>query len=223
MNFLSHFYFDQQSADPNFVLGLVLPDLAKNFNKTWNIHPHRFEDQLLIDKKLHSIYSGWQRHLLVDKLFHSSNFFEEKTAKLKELITPLLTDSPIRPFILAHIALELMLDNLLIDTGKVKVVHFYQNLELADRNSIVQFLEINNIEQPHTFFGFFDKFNEHKYLYSYTDLNKLVYALNRICYRIWKSNFSEETAMQLQKTLNQYRIDLKNDFMSIFENIQSQL
>ncbi|SMO78856.1 ACP phosphodiesterase [Solitalea koreensis] len=223
MNFLSHFYFDQQSADPNFVLGLVLPDLAKNFDKTWNIHPHLVEDQLLKNKKLKSVYLGWQRHLLVDKLFHSSPFFEEKTAELKKLITPLMEDSPVRPFILAHIALELLLDNLLIDTEKVEVADFYRNLESADRDNIVQFLAINSIEQPQTFFNFFDKFNEHKYLYSYTDLDKLVYALNRICYRIWKSDFSEEATIHLQKTLNQYKNTLKPDFMSIFKNIQSQL
>ena len=43
MNFLSHFYFEQQNPDSNMVMGTVLPDLVKNASKDWNFYPQKNE------------------------------------------------------------------------------------------------------------------------------------------------------------------------------------
>ncbi|AFD07756.1 hypothetical protein [Solitalea canadensis] len=223
MNFLSHYYFDQQAHDSNFVLGLVLPDLTKNFNKTWNIHPHKFHDKLSADQSLLSIYKGWQKHLMVDKYFHSSTFFKNETDKVKEVITPLLVGTQVRPFILAHIGLELILDSLLIETQKIDVAKFYTHLKQADRSILLNYLSINNILEPATFFSFYDKFVENQYLFSYTDYQKLVYALNRICYGVWGTHFTEETKEELQQVLTTYKDTLIDHFMKIFDEIESKI
>lgn len=223
MNFLSHYYFDQPSLDSNFVLGLVLPDLTKNFNKTWNIHPHKFHDELSSNEQLLSIYKGWQKHLLVDKHFHSSDFFKAETEKIKQLITPLLIGTPVRPFILAHIGLELLLDSLLIETEKVNIEQFYTHLQQANRSAVLNYLSINKIPEPSTFFTFFDRFVENRYLFSYTNYQQLVYALNRICYGVWGTNFSEETKKELQQVLTEYKDTLINHFMLIFDEIEAKI
>ncbi|POY36733.1 hypothetical protein C3K47_10260 [Solitalea longa] len=223
MNFLSHYYFDKDSVNAHFVLGLVLPDLTKNFNKTWNIHPHKFIGQLSTNAQLMGIYEGWQKHLQVDKLFHSSGFFKQETDRLKQLITPLLIGTPVRPFILAHIALELMLDSLLIENKKVDTNNFYLHLSAVDQNKLLEYLRITGINQPENFLNFYNKFVEHAYLHSYTDYNKLVYALNRICYRVWGTNFSEETKTELEQVLLQYKTELISNFMDIFDEITPKL
>ena len=65
MNFLSHFYFDRYTADPQQVIGMVLPDLLKNANKHWNIRPEKNEG-LYLDSEVKNIYWGWKRHIWVD-------------------------------------------------------------------------------------------------------------------------------------------------------------
>ena len=187
MNFLSHFYFDRERSDPEEVLGGVLPDLIKNANKAWNIHPekkiHLFDDS----KKMRSILTGWKRHLAVDRYFHSSEFFTEHTQSIRKEIAPILAQSEVRPSFLAHIALELMLDSLLITNDKLNAFKFYEQLALADRKILTQFLELNAIADIARFYKFFDQFLEINYLHRYSESENLVYALNRICMRIWKN------------------------------------
>ncbi|UKJ06836.1 hypothetical protein [Solitalea lacus] len=223
MNFLSHFYFDKHATDSNFVVGLVLPDLTKNFNKTWNIHPHKFEQELSSDCQLNAIKMGWQKHLLVDKHFHSSLFFNEETTTIKSNISSLLNGTPVRPYILAHIALELMLDSLLIENQKIDVAIFYSHLRKVNQSVIVRFLKINGIQQADAFINFYIKFIENEYLFTYTNYEMLVYALNRICNRIWGSNFTDQTKAHLQQFLLRYRTDLNKKFMNIFSEVKANL
>ena len=90
MNFLSHFYFNRDTVNPELVLGCVLPDLVKNANKTWNIHPEKKVHLFNESQKLQSILTGWQRHLNVDRYFHSSDFFMEHTKAIRTAVVPIL-------------------------------------------------------------------------------------------------------------------------------------
>src|SRR5205085_12273632 len=97
MNFLSHLYFDRNSTNPDLVLGTVLPDLMKNANKSWIIHPEKRIDLLDNDYTLLSLLKGWKRHVDVDRYFHCSDFFLEHSKAIRLIIVPHLEDSPVRP------------------------------------------------------------------------------------------------------------------------------
>lgn len=223
MNFLSHFYFDQKSTDPHLVLGTVLPDLVKNANKSWSLQPHKHQEELSAEAAHRSILKGWQRHLVVDKYFHGSDFFQHHTQKIKEQIHPILTGSRVWPSFLAHIGLELMLDSLLITEGLIQVDDFYHQLEQVDRQHTRSFLSINQMEQPETFFTYFEHFLESRYLNSYRDSKKLVYALNRISMRIWPEGLADTNQKHLSGVILAYRTGLKADFIQIFNEIESHL
>jgi hypothetical protein len=81
MNFLSHYYFDRDTTDCYFTLGTVLPDLLKNADKTIILHP---ENLVHPNPRINSIIQGWNKHLLVDKYFHSSEFFFTHSHHLKK-------------------------------------------------------------------------------------------------------------------------------------------
>ena len=223
MNFLSHFYFDRERSDPEEVLGGVLPDLIKNANKAWNIHPekkiHLFDDS----EKMRSVLTGWKRHLAVDRYFHSSEFFTEHTQSIRKEIAPILAQSEVRPSFLAHIALELMLDSLLITNDKLNAFKFYEQLALADRKILTQFLELNAIADIARFYKFFDQFLEINYLHRYSESENLVYALNRICMRIWKDPLTEEEKFKLSVVFLDYQDHLAPDFMNIFIDLDDWL
>ena len=222
MNFLSHFYFDRHCDDPNLVLGAVLPDLVKNARKDWNLQPERKAEEFSTGFK-NSILKGWRRHIIVDRNFHNSSFFAEHTAGIKRAIIPALKYSVVRPSFLAHISLELMLDSTLLTENHIKSVDFYSNLKLADREAIDRFLKLNNIQDTSQFFVFFEKFIQSNYLESYRESHNIMYALNRICMRVWKDPLTDYEIHALGEILNHYHRNLLGNYMEIFEEINLKL
>lgn len=222
MNFLSHYYFERDKNNPYLVLGQALPDLVKNHAKSWSLHPHKTKEKF-ITPELNDIYQGWQRHLIVDKAFHSSDFFIEKTTEIKILLSDSLADSPVRPYFLAHISLELLLDHLLITHEIINPKNYYTDLLYCDEKIIVDFLRFNEVQNPESFLLFYQRFCEQSYLFNYIDIKNIAYALNRICFRVWRSNFTEQQSINLNLILGAYRQKLSTDFIRIFDHVSKQL
>ena len=223
MNFLSHYYFERENHDSNQVIGTVLPDLVKNAHKDWNFYPQKNEELYSSDVQLISILTGWKRHLKVDILFHSSDFFTHHTANLKQSLLSILGDSPVRPSFLAHIAVELLLDHLLVENGKIDINLFYTHLNAVSDVKLTAFLKKCGATDTDHFFKFFNGFKSSRYLLSYQKLENISYALQRICMRLWAHPFDEKTVLLLTEKLTLYKEELQKDYLSIFEEIELNL
>lgn len=222
MNFLSHFYFDRHCSDPNVVLGTVLPDLVKNARKDWNLRPEKKEFLFTGDIEK-AILKGWKRHLAVDRHFHNSGFFIKHTNAIRTAIAPVLVNAQVRPSFLAHIALEVMLDSILLTNDIIDADDLYSNLHKADKKALNNFLELNAMDDTVHFFKFFDKFLEIRYLNSYREAHNIMYALNRICMRVWPEPLNDTQILQLSAILLTYHEELQGGYMGIFEEIDSVL
>ncbi len=222
MNFLSHFYFDRHNNDPNVVLGTVLPDLVKNARKDWNLHPEK-KEALFDGKYEKSILAGWKRHLAVDRHFHNSGFFTKHTNAIRTAIAPALLHSQVRPSFLAHIALELMLDSILLTENIINADELYARLRQSDRDALSHFLELNAMDDTVHFFKFFDKFLEVSYLHSYREKHNIMYALNRICMRIWPESMNDTQLLQVSAILLGYHEELQKCYIEIFTEIEKVL
>lgn len=223
MNFLSHFYFDQKATNPHLILGTILPDLLKNANKTWNPRPRKHPALFNENDDLQNLLTGWERHLAVDLIFHSSDFFLAKTKALKLKLLPILADSVVRPTFLAHIGLELLLDHLLIEHRKIDVGSLYQSLAKVKEEQLYIFLAKCGIDDISRFLKFFESFKSSRYLASYNNLESISYALERICMRLWDHPFTESTRNELTTVLELYKKQLEVDFMIIFDEIETRL
>ncbi|SDD74464.1 ACP phosphodiesterase [Pedobacter soli] len=223
MNFLSHYYFDRSNQDANVVMGTVLPDLIKNALKDANLYPQKNEFLFKGNPDEESLLKGWKRHLEVDLYFHSSAFFFEKTAILKQLIKPIVENTPIRPSFLAHIGLELLLDHLLIEHNLIQVNHFYDHLSAVKKNSLTNFLEHCGLKDQTLFFKFLEGFISSKYLLSYQKLDNISYALNRICMRLWPETLNEKQLQELTFELVVFKSLLEKDFITIYQEIEIKL
>lgn len=219
MNFLSHFYFDRHNPDPNLVLGGVLPDLVKNARKDWNLHPQK-KEALFTGSGEKSILTGWKRHLTVDRHFHNSGFFLKHTNAMRTAIAPLLVNSPVRPSFVAHIALEIMLDSILLTDELIDANDLYSSLHQSDRIALNNFLKLNMMDDTAHFFKFFDQFLAAGYLGSYRESHNIMYAVNRICMRIWPEPLNDTQILQLSTILIAYHEELKGGYMGIFEEIE---
>ncbi|SDG06593.1 hypothetical protein SAMN05192573_102153 [Mucilaginibacter gossypii] len=220
MNFLSHFYFDRDTTNCYHVLGTVLPDLLKNADKNIILHPEKLHHT---DNEVNSIISGWNKHLDVDRYFHLSAFFTTRSHELKKLLAPALINSPVKPFFLGHIALELIIDNLLLTTGKISVTEFYDHLAGCREDKIRSFLTFAGLEDTAVFFKFYEGFKKSQYLHTYAETHQIAYALKRICMRVWKNPFTPEQEVIMDEILSSYREEMLNDFMQIFEEIDGKL
>ena len=220
MNFLSHFYFDRDNLNCYHILGTVLPDLLKNADKTIVLHPEKL---INVDECVNDIIRGWNRHLEVDRYFHSSDFFINHSHELKKLLAPAIEGSSVKPFFLGHIALELILDNLLVTTGKIDVDDFYARLDGCKEDFIQQFLIFIGLEDSAVFFKFYGNFKKSRYLHSYAEINQIAYALKRICMRVWKDPFTDKQLADISDVLLAQRQNLLSEFIVIFNDIEEKL
>jgi hypothetical protein len=223
MNFLSHFYFERQNPNDYIVMGVVLPDLIKNADKDWNLNPQK-DDYLYHDvAEYAAILEGWKRHLELDKIFHSSAFFKEQTGILKQLILPGIQSGPVKPFFLAHIGLELILDHLLLTQHVVDTTKFYTQLQGAHTDSLAGFLRLARLPDPVRFNKFLDSFISSAYLFSYDKVENITYSLNRICMRLWDNPFTEAQLKLITFGLEQFKQQLENNYRYLFDEIELEL
>jgi acyl carrier protein phosphodiesterase len=223
MNFLSHFYFERDNHDANMVIGVVLPDFVKNAQKDSNLYPLKEKHLFESDADENSILIGWGRHIAVDAVFHSSEFFKLHTNTLKQIILPALKDSPVKPFFLAHIGLELVLDHLLTIHGTVNINTFYEQLGQANKDALDSFLKKSGVPDTTVFFKFLNSFISSRYLFSYQKIENISYALNRICMRLWDSPFTEPQLALLTDKLSVFKTSIEDDYMSIFSDVEQHL
>jgi hypothetical protein len=220
MNFLSHFYFDRETDNCYLILGTVLPDLLKNADKTVIIHPQKLTHH---NPSVNAIIQGWNKHLALDRYFHSSEYFRTHSHQLKKLLLPAIKGSPVKPFFLGHVALELVLDNLLLTTQKVTPDRFYDQLDGCEASVVTEFLTFAGLKNAAIFFKFFESFKKSRYLYSYSDTKEIAYALKKICMRVWNDPFTPENEAQINQVLMDYRMRIQSDFMSVFDEMEAKL
>lgn len=224
MNYLSHFYFDKEQSDSYFILGIALPDLSKAFNKSWNIHPHKHLEKWQDEPTLVGIQKGWERHLKVDRFFHESTFFQEQTHLLKLDLQQCTFDAQfLRPSILAHIGLELILDSLLLKQKRVDVDAFYTHLQKIEPTQMARFMELNGIENAETCLPRYQWFITQQYLRDYVHTERLAFALSKVAERIWGIPLSEQDRSSLEHCLKNASSRLNTDYMVIFEEISQHL
>lgn len=198
-----------------------MPDLLKNADKTINIHPEKLTAHP--NAQVNSILQGWKKHLEVDRYFHSSEFFAYHSHQLKLVLKPAMVGSVVKPFFLGHVALELVLDNLLITVSHLNVDHFYQHLEDTDTETLRSFLNYSGMNDTERFFKFFVDFKRHRYLHTYAEAGQIAYALKRICMRIWQDPFTPLQEATMTDVLLEYRTLLSGCFMQIFDEIAEHL
>lgn len=220
MNFLSHYYFDRDTDNCYFVLGTVLPDLLKNADKNVILHPEKLKHT---DKNVNHIIAGWNKHLEVDRHFHSDDFFLTHSHQLKKELTPAIVGSPVKPFFLGHIAIELILDNLLITTGEIGINEFYDHLDSCREETITEFLKFAEMKDPEKFLRFYREFRKSRYLHTYINIDQITYALKRICMRVWPNPFTAGQEASMTTILLNYRLGLMDGFMEVFNSISAKL
>lgn len=223
MNFLSHFYFTKSIDNPYYSLGGILPDLFRNHHESWKFNPEKQFISFKENSDLAFLYSGWKLHLEVDMLFHNSAPFKLHTSLLRKELANVFLTLPKRPFFLAHVGYELILDSLLIRNKLVDTSLFYQKLAAVDSDILDTFMDKLGIIGSQSFHPFLDNFVESRYLESYNKTESLIYALDRIGQRVWIEKFSEREAKEAKLVFDKALDDLNSIFLDVFKLLEKEI
>lgn len=189
-------------------------------NSTWRI---KLDPSMQADApELKTLLKGWHLHMETDRLFHNSAFFQQHTEAIRQHLNPVLSRTPFRPFFIAHVSLELLLDHLLIREEQVDTTIFYKELEQCQPELLESFFQMAGIQSPESFYPFYRNFCEIKYVKDYAKLNTLAYAINQIGKRVWKVPFNDQEQVALSQILEDY-IHQIPDYQIIFSSIESDL
>lgn len=229
MNYLSHYYFplsngqSENTISSYYSLGSILPDLARSYNKKWRLR--KVKDKSPKGSFMSQIDRGIKDHHAVDRLFHSSAFFNEYS----RLIQQKLRDSgfmslPRHLYFIAHIMLELLLDRVLINKEDGLCSKFYLSLNSIPIHDLRAYMKrqkiIDNIDR---FIDYFCQFIEKNYLFGYTDNSRFIFALNRVIMTTGNKGFMEEDYGKLEKVIFNLEKKLVNDYKKVFYEINDKM
>ena len=198
MNFLSHYYFDSKPGKPYFNLGLIFPDILRNFVRgsrldlTIEIQHAPLQCELL---------KGCIQHVQSDKVFHAWQGFHDAMDFVTQNIRASEHDIE-KDWFIAHILVELAMDHFLINQDARLASKLYTDFEMVDTVQLHSFLRRHEFSNFDLFQNGFDRFMKVRYLESYTEEDNIVYALGRICTKMKLQPFSE-LQKQLLKTIIQ--------------------
>lgn len=213
MNYFSHFCVDYQLGNNEFNTGLILPDVTRDFVKSFDIP--------IPENNIYQTYkSGCLAHYRADKLFHASDFFNGLLLHANKLMNGAsFTDDLNRKWFLAHILTEVMLDRLLVKEYPDLLNAFYQSLSNINDTECKSFLSLFTNAILDEFFNGFNHFRNVQYIYYYPDNIKFVYSLNRIMIKAGVGAMSEYN----QQVLLQVALQMEIHIMATHPNLLHSL
>jgi len=214
VNYLSHYFIDRNNPDPEFVLGLMMPDLIRGFDPDKKLKYGNIK-KVVVPSEFADVHGGVMKHHLVDAYFHNSKYFKANCKLIESTFKkyPIAASNKYQHF-LSHIFLEMLIDRYLIIEHPNIINEFYGILEKADNekiNNYFDYIGLSSIKEPFT--SFLRKFVELRFLANYTDNNLFIKALIDVYKKVGLSlnlNHNE---------LNNILLDLKKDLMPTYKSI----
>lgn len=178
VNFLAHFYFDR-TDDPHYNLGLLFPDLLRNFIRRAKI-PYAALRPGTLPNEIQMLIAGCLKHIESDKRFHNWRGFAYWNEWLLDRIRSNPTAVVEKDWFVAHIFSELLMDKVLLNQQPSLANEMYLSYEAVNMDAVQQFIRIQGIEKDHLFKKGFDHFMRSQYLNHYARNEGVIFALGKI-------------------------------------------
>lgn len=226
MNYLTHYYYNIRhplltSVSPEFHFGAALPDILSVYDRHLRFHPS--EIRAIQSELGHGILN----HLEMDAFFHRSVFFKNSYEGIRILLTQTVPkELDIRPFFLAHVLVEILLDHLLLVQSPDLGRRFYSAIGSVDIKETIRLLEAHFSKRLYGLDELINKFLVTRFLESYIDIHNLIYPVNRMLARTrqqvfeWNDPAIVRNIFEPSLRLIEQNIPLLNDaFTKTFMNL----
>lgn len=220
MNFLSHYYAIKEE-NPYFILGTVMPDMVNDFSKIYN----QFIEDKFLPSALSNSYMlrGVENHIKADDIFHKHPLFDEMQSVAKEEMKSIFGDSVRRQFVIAHVLIELMIDQFIITNEQKVLTDFYKKLDEVEILEANKFYEKLNVhENESRFKRNFTKFKELKFLFHLKENEGVIFTLDKVFAPKLQHNFIADQ-QKWDKTISLINKKIKSAIPTILEDVKTRL
>ena len=202
MHFLSHYYTELPENEPLFVAGLTIPDLTSNFTRVYNSVILKTPEPT--DIGLKHIHRGIIRHFAGDKWFHNSALFLEHLSVFsRSLMSAGLNRERLRLSLIAHLALEMMIDRQIVLQKPEVCRGFYEKIDAADEGILTDYFNRLSLEnEKRSFISRFQFFKQRRFIFLFEDLENIVFGINRIYTSVTSTELTEEEKRKFLSALN---------------------
>ncbi len=188
MNYFSHAHrwIDRDDCDPYWLAGLAVPDwlgVAARRTKCRTRHVEPALDSA--DTRLAALARGVAQHHDDDRWFHETRTFVElNVAFSRAIIEHCGEQSDLRASFLAHVLVELLLDDALVRLDTERLGAYYHRLSQVDPSWVHEQIESLAGKPAGRLAEFIAKFIEIRFLADYAEDRLLVFRLNQVMSRV---------------------------------------
>lgn len=171
---------------PYFLAGTSIPDWLSAVDRKVRLRPRLLEPWLHSDDPVQSeVATGTLRHLADDDWFHSTRGFAEVTGTLTHMFRSQLgAGDQYHCGFLGHIAMELLLDGVLMQMHPARFEEYWRILATI-QPTLVEAAVNRMVKVPTTRLAWFiDLFRREQFLRAYENDQSLVTRLNQVLVRV---------------------------------------
>ena len=176
---------------PYFLAGTACPDWLSVADRGVRLRSRRVAPFADEGGARAEFAAGVLKHLADDDWFHSTPAFHATTGELARMFKPLGEDDGFRAGFLGHVAMELLLDAVLIERDPGRLDAYYDALASVDAGEVQAFVTAMTIRPPERLPRFVDLFRSVQFLRCYTDPQRLLTRVNQVLDRVRLPNLPD--------------------------------
>ena len=220
MHFLSHYYTELPNENPLLVAALSIPDLTRGFTRVYNSN---LKKQLPPEQEgLKKIHEGIVQHYAGDFWFHKSPLFKEHISlAMEQFLKQKLSREKLRLSVIAHLAVELMLDRQIVLANEELCNRYYMLIEHADEKLIRQYFALHSLPiAGEDFLSKFHFWKQRRVLFLFKELENIVVGLDRVYGSVTKTAFTEEEKRKFLSALHNIDSVMRYSWQEILKDKQ---
>ncbi len=196
MNYFAHGvrYLDR----PYFLAGTACPDWLSVADRGVRLRSRRVAPFAEEEGHRAEFAAGVLKHLSDDDWFHATPAFHATSGELARLFKPLGEDDGFRAGFLGHVAMELLLDAVLIERNPARLDAYYAAMNAVDAGEVQAFVTAMAPRPPERLPRFVELFRTVQFLRCYTDPPRLLTRINQVLDRVRLPNLPERAVRVLE-------------------------
>lgn len=189
MNFIGHQFVNPWPADPWITVGNCLPDMFKfGGTRVTNSHNSQVLSQYRSDDPaINSVVRGMRLHIRCDRIFHDSEYFQDRLTAVASATAKYLADIPRRD-VFVHLLVEILIDSFLNRQEPHLVEQIYGAFAQVDLDRILDSLKNIYPIRPDALKERIENFIARDYLRSYRDPESIFLVMKRLYQRLFSQN-----------------------------------
>lgn len=182
----AHRFLLSGNPDPYFLAGTAVPDWLNVVARRTRCRPRHVEPYLQdADPTTGALAQGIAQHHADDRWFHATRAFNELSIAFAQQIHETLADeSDLRPSLLGHIVVELLLDAELVSADRSLLDAYYVAIDSVDAERVAALVGMMSGRPVGNLAEFIPRFVDIRFLADYGEDMRLCYRIDQVLTRV---------------------------------------